>query len=198
MIVVGITGASGSIIGIRLIEELLKGSSEEVVGIVSEAGWAVMSHELRYRAEGETPLTDLLRSRGNRDHLDNFRELGEWNLFAPPASGSSSVEAVIVAPSSMKSLSAIANGYADSLITRACDVALKQRRQCIIVPRETPLNLIHIENMRKATLAGAVIAPPMPGFYTHPQTIDDVVDFVVGKILNLLGRTHNLFQPWPA
>ena len=97
----------------------------------------------------------------------------------------------------MKTLSAIANGYADSLLVRACDVALKEKRRCIIVPRETPLNLIHIENMRKVVLAGAVIAPPVPGFYTHPQSIDEVVDFIVGKILNLLGRKHNLFKPWP-
>jgi len=195
MIVVGITGASGSIIGIRLIEELLK-AGDEVTGIVSEVGWAVITHELRYQTKGESPLTDLLHQRGMKASLDNFREHGEWNLFAQAASGSAKVEAVVVAPSSMKTLSAIANGYADSLIIRACDVALKERQKCIIVPRETPLNLIHIENMRKATLAGAVILPPVPGFYTHPQTVDDMVDFVVGKILNLLGRTHNLFKPW--
>jgi 4-hydroxy-3-polyprenylbenzoate decarboxylase len=96
----------------------------------------------------------------------------------------------------MKSLSAIANGYADNLTTRTCDVALKEKRRCVIVPRETPFNLIHIENMRKAALAGAEIVPPLPGFYTKPKTADDIVDFITGKILNLLGKKHELFTPW--
>ena len=96
----------------------------------------------------------------------------------------------------MKTLSAIAHGYADSVITRTCDVALKERRRCIIVPRETPLNLIHIENMLKAARVGADIVPPIPGFYTLPRSVDDIINFVIGKVLNLLGREHNLFKSW--
>ncbi len=96
----------------------------------------------------------------------------------------------------MKTLSAIVHGYADSLITRTCDVALKEKRRCIIVPRETPLSIVHTENIHRAALAGIEIVPPVPGFYTWPESVDDVVNFVVGKVLNLLGREHNLFESW--
>jgi 4-hydroxy-3-polyprenylbenzoate decarboxylase len=101
-----------------------------------------------------------------------------------------------VIPCSMKTLSAIVHGYADSLITRACDVALKEKRRCIIVPRETPLSIVHTENFHKAAQAGIEIVPPVPGFYTRPESVGDVIDFVVGKILNLLGRKHRLFESW--
>jgi 4-hydroxy-3-polyprenylbenzoate decarboxylase len=96
----------------------------------------------------------------------------------------------------MKTLSAIVHGYANSLMTRACDVALKEKRRCIIVPRETPLSIIHTENLHKAALAGIEIVLPVPGFYTLPKSLDDVINFVVGKVLNLLGRKHNLFESW--
>lgn len=195
MIIVGITGASGSILGIRLVEELLN-LGKEVIGIVSSEAWSVMAHELSFKPSGQEPLRELLSDRGRTGKLGAYREYDDKNLFAPIASGSSPFQAVVVIPTSMKTLSAVANGYADSLITRACDVALKENRQCILVPRETPLNLIQVENMRKAILAGAQIAPPMPGFYTRPKTIDDVVNFSVGKVLNLLGLQHSLFKSW--
>ena len=169
---------------------------EAVTGIASEGSIGIMEHELSCNISGDFPLTKVLEQRGNVTDLTNFREYDDKNFNAPCASGTSAFEAIVVVPCSMKSLSSIANGYADNLITRACDVALKERRKCIIVPRETPLNLIHIENMRKATLAGAVIAPPIPGFYTRPQTADDIVDFITGKILNLLGKRHDLFKGW--
>lgn len=195
MIVVAITGASGPILGIRLIEELLKGG-EPVTGIVSNGSLGIMEHELSFSVQADSPLSSILKDRGNISDLNNFREFDEKDFHAPCASGSSDFEAVVVVPCSMKSLSAIANGYADNLITRVCDVALKEKRKCIIVPRETPFNLIHIENMRKAVLAGADIVPPLPGFYTKPSTVDDIVDFITGKILNLLGKKHELFTPW--
>ena len=195
MIVVAITGASGPILGIRLIEELIKGG-EPVTGIASNGSLGIIEHELSCSVQADSPLTNILKERGNITDLDNFREFDEKNFYAPCASGSSDFEAVVVVPCSMKSLSAIANGYADNLITRVCDVALKEKRRCVIVPRETPFNLIHIENMRKAALAGADIVPPLPGFYTKPVTVDDVVDFITGKILNLLGKRHELFTSW--
>ena len=195
MIVVAITGASGPILGIRLIEELLK-LDEAVTGIASKGSIGIMEYELSCSIKGESPLTRVLEDRGNISNLKNFKEYDENNFQAPYASGSSDFEAIAVAPCSMKSLFAIANGYADNLITRACDVALKEKRKCIIMPRETPFNLIHIENMKKAALAGAVIVPPVPGFYTKPQTVDDVVDFIVGKIVNLLGKKQELFNGW--
>lgn len=195
MIIAAITGASGPILGIRLIEELLK-SGEAVTGIASQGSIGIMEYEMSCSIKGEAPLTRLLEDRGNVSEFNNFKEYDEKDFQAPCASGSSDFEAVVVAPCSMKSLSAIANGYADNLITRSCDVALKEKRKCIIMPRETPFNLIHIENMRKAALAGAVIAPPVPGFYARPESVDDVVDFIVGKILNLLGKKQSLLKGW--
>ncbi len=195
MIVCAITGASGTIMGIRLIEELLNGG-EAVTGIASEGSIRIMEHELSCNIQGDFPLTKMLEQMGKVSDLTNFREYDDKNFNAPCASGTSGFEAIVVVPCSMKSLSAIANSYADNLITRACDVALKERKRCILVPRETPFNLNHIENMRKATLAGAIIAPPIPGFYTRPRTADDIVDFMVGKILNLLGKRHDLFKGW--
>ncbi len=197
MIVVGITGASGSILGVRLVEELLN-LEQKVVGVVSAEAWSVMTHELSFKPSGREPLRELLVKRGLTARLGAYQEFDDKNLFAAIASGTSSFRAVVVMPTSMKTLSAVANGYADSLITRSCDVALKEKRQCILVPRETPLSLIHVENMRKAMLAGAQIAPPMPGFYTRPKSIDDVVNFTVGKVINLLGLQHTLFKSWGA
>lgn len=195
MIVVAITGASGPILGIRLIEELLK-AGETVTGIASRGSVGIMEHELSCSIPIDSPLTFLLKDRGNIASLENFKEFDERDFQAPCASGSSDFEAIVVVPCSMKSLSAIANGYADNLITRACDVALKEKKKCLIVPRETPFNLIHIENMRKAALAGAVIVPPVPGFYAKPKTVDDVIDFIIGKILNLLGIKQELLKSW--
>ena len=195
MIVVAITGASGPILGIRLIEELLKGG-ESVTGIASKGSLGIIEYEISCSMQKDSPLYNILKERVNIPDLDNFREFDEKDFQAPCASGSSDFEAIVVVPCSMKSLSAIANGYADNLITRACDVALKEKRKCVIVPRETPFNLIHIENMRKAALAGADIVPPLPGFYTKPETVDDIVDFITGKILNLLGKKHGLFKSW--
>jgi 4-hydroxy-3-polyprenylbenzoate decarboxylase len=195
MIIVAITGASGPILGIRLIEELLR-SGESVTGIPSSGCIGIMEYELSCSITGKFPLTNVLEGRGNTAFLKNFKEYDETDFQAPCASGSSDFEAIVIAPCSMKTLSAIANGYADNLITRASDVALKEKRRCLIMPRETPLSLIHIENMKKAALAGAVIIPPVPGFYTKPQTVDDFVDFITGKTLNLLGKKQELFNGW--
>ncbi len=195
MIVTAITGASGPILGIRLIEELLK-SGESVTGIASKGSVGIMEYELSCSLTGDAPITSLIKQRGNAENLENFKEFDEKDFQAPCASGSSTFEAMVVAPCSMKSLSAIANGYADNLITRACDVALKEKRKCLIVPRETPFNLIHIENMKKAALAGAVIVPPIPGFYTKPETADDIIDFITGKLMNLLGKKQQLLKGW--
>lgn len=195
MIVTSISGASGPIMGIRLIEELLK-IGEEVCSVVSKSAVQIIRHEMSYDMETSSSLKPLLERRGIATNLELLKEYDNHNFFSPPASGSSGFEAVVVMPCSMKTLSAIANGYTDCLITRASDVALKEKRQCIIVPRETPLNIIHIENMKKAALAGVVIVPPAPGFYTLPKTVDDIIDFFVGKVMNILGKKHTLFQSW--
>jgi len=195
MIVVGISGASGPIMGIRLIEELLN-SNEPVAAIVSPTAGQIIEYEMLHEKESFTSLKELLLNRGLSGNHHLLREFKNHDFFTPVASGSSKFEAMVVMPCSMKTLSAIVHGYADSLITRACDVALKERRRCIIVPRETPLSVVHTENLHKAALAGIEIVPPVPGFYTRPESLDDVINFVVGKVLNLLNRRHDLFESW--
>ncbi len=192
MYIVGITGASGPIIGIRLIEELLN-SGRKAASIVTDSAWKIIAHEIE---SGSTGMRGLLERRKIAHSTEGLTEYANDDLFAPVSSGSSRFDAVIVAPCSMKSLAGIAVGFSDSLIGRVVDVALKEKRRCILIPRETPLSLIHIENMRAAKMAGADILVPAPGFYTQPKTIDDVVNFIVGKTLNLLEVEHNLFPAW--
>jgi len=194
MYITAITGASGSILGIRLIEELLR-AGQEVSAIVSGSAWKIIQHEILNNKEKASALADILKIRkcGN---LKNFREYKNDDFFSPFASGTSRFRAIIIIPCSMKTLAGVASGYADNLINRAADVALKENRKCILVPRESPLNLIHIENLLKAKQAGADIVMPVPPFYANPKTIDDVVDFIVGKVLSLLGIEHELFTPW--
>lgn len=195
MIVTAISGASGPILGIRLIEELLL-SGEMVTGIVSDVSWQIIGHELSWKKKGRQPLKTLIKKRGIACSLENLHEYSNDDFFSPSASGSSGFDAVVVIPCSMKTLSSIAHGYADKLITRVCDVAIKEKRQCIVVPRETPLSLIHIENMLRAAQSGVQIVPPSPGFYTLPKSVEDIVDFIVGKVLHLLGKKHHLFKSW--
>jgi len=195
MIAVAITGASGPIMGIRLIEELLN-NNEEVYAVVSNAAWQIIEHELSYIKKDSLPLTDFIADRGKTANTGLLKEFNDKDFFSPLASGSTLFEAMVVIPCSMKTLSGIAHGYADSLITRACDVAIKEKRKLIIVPRETPLSIIHIENMHKLALAGAIILPPVLSFYTLPKSTDAMVDFITGKILNLLGKKNTLFESW--
>jgi 4-hydroxy-3-polyprenylbenzoate decarboxylase len=195
MIAVAMSGASGQIMGIRLVEELLK-AGEKVTAIVSQPARQVIEYEILRQKNGYASLTDLLLKRGMAGNYDNLQEFDNTDFFSPIASGSAKFDAVVVVPCSMKTLSAIVHGYADSLITRICDVALKEKRTCILVPRETPLSVIHLENMHKAALAGADILPPMPGFYTLPESVDDIINFFVGKIFNLLKKEHQLFKSW--
>jgi 4-hydroxy-3-polyprenylbenzoate decarboxylase len=187
--VVGITGASGSIYGIRLIQQLaLKKHTVNVV--VTSAGKMVMKEELGVSGLGKMDKLGLSK-------VKNKIKIWENNNFeAPFMSGSSAPEAVIIIPCSVGKLAAIANGISGNLVERTADVALKEKRQLILVVRETPFSLIHLENMVKVTRAGAQILPAMPAFYHHPKTIDDMVNFVVGKVLNLLKIEHNLFKSW--
>jgi len=187
--VVGITGASGSIYGIRLIQQLaLKKHFVNVV--ITSAGKMVMKEELGVSGLGKMDKLGLSKVKGNIKIWENN------DFEAPFMSGSSAPEAVIIIPCSVGKLAAIANGISGNLVERTADVALKEKRQLILVVRETPLSLIHLENMVKVTRAGAQILPAMPAFYHHPKTIDDMVNFVVGKVLNLLRIEHNLFRSW--
>ncbi|MGC8602943.1 MAG: UbiX family flavin prenyltransferase [Desulfomonilaceae bacterium] len=195
MIVVGVSGASGPILGIRLIEELLN-NNEEVFAVASETAKQIIKHELSLNNDSPFTLSSLIAFRGKSKNIQLLQEFDNADFFSPVASGSTNFEAMVVIPCSMKTLSAMANGYADSLITRACDVCLKERRKLIVVPRETPLNLVHLENMLRMTRAGATILPPVMGFYTLPKTVDDMINFVLGKILNSLGKKNPLFGSW--
>jgi flavin prenyltransferase len=195
MIVVAISGASGPIMGVRLIEELLN-LKEKVAAIVSKPACQIIEYEILQEKVAFSSLKELLAKRGLSGNYDLLSEFKNNDFFAPVASGSTKFEAMIVIPCSMKTLSAIVHGYANSLITRTCDVALKEKRRCIIVPRETPLSVVHTENIHRAALAGIEIVPPVPGFYTRPESVDDVVNFIVGKVLNLLGLDHSLFASW--
>lgn len=185
--VIGITGASGSIYGIRLIHELsLKNHCINV--IITSAGRIVMQEELGGLGNREIKKIFIKK--------DNVKIWDEIDFTAPFISGSNAPDAVIVIPCSMGSLSSIANGISGNVLERAADVVLKERKQLILVIRETPLSLIHIENMHKAAKAGALILPAMPAFYNHPKTVDDMVNFVVGKVLNILSIEHKLFKSW--
>ncbi|MFZ5945825.1 MAG: UbiX family flavin prenyltransferase [Bacillota bacterium] len=180
-IVVCLTGASGVIYGIRLLEFLSKENFETHL-VISPWAEKNISIETNYTLEEISTLA-------NRVH--DYKDLS-----APIASGSFPLYATVIVPCSMKTLSSIAHGYTDNLINRAADIALKERRKLVIVPRETPLNYIHLDNMLKLTVAGAAILPPMPSFYHMPKTIDDIINQTVGKVLDILDIPHDLFQRW--
>ena len=180
-VLLSIGGASGSIYGIRLLEELKK-SGSEIHLIFSEGAKKIVEHET-----GKI-FSEL------KKHADFYYENND--MFAGPASGSFKLDAMIICPCSMKTLSAVANGYGDTLSSRAAVCTLKEERKLILVLRETPLDLAGIKNMEKAKLAGATILPAMPGFYHKPKKIDDLVNFVVGKILDQLDIRHSLFKRW--
>jgi 4-hydroxy-3-polyprenylbenzoate decarboxylase len=193
-IVVAITGASGSIYGLRLTEELLRADCR-VALLLSRSGLDVLRYETGLEWEGKTSARRQLM----RDYFDGSSKLehyDESDLFAPLASGSSAPDAVVVAPCSMGTAGRLAAGMSETLIERVADVALKERRELILVPREAPLNQIHLENLLKLARAGAHIVPAMPAFYHRPQRLEDLVDFVVGKVLDSLGIGHKLFARW--
>ncbi|WP_096200940.1 UbiX family flavin prenyltransferase [Bacillus sp. FJAT-45350] len=191
IVTVGITGASGSIYGIRLVQQLLK-ANYKVHLIITNAGWIVFREELGLDITNrEAVLDEQFRTYG--DGL-NYHPLHEYT--APIASGSYQNHGMIIIPCSMGTLSGIAQGASGNLLERTSDVMLKEGRPLLIVPRETPLNQIHLENMLKLSKVGAKILPAMPGFYHGPETMDDLINFVVGKALDNIGVEHTLFTRW--
>lgn len=186
-IVIGITGASGSIYAKRLIEVLVQ-QGILVHVIATEKGRQVFKYEL---SQDLGDWIEELKLTYPTLKLENHQ-----NLFAGVASGSHGFDAVVILPCSMGTLAEISHGLSRNLLTRAADVALKEGRKLIIVPRETPFNTIHLENMTRLSKVGAAIIPAMPGFYHHPKTMDDLINFVVGKVLSYLNINHHLFKSW--
>ncbi len=180
-LVIAITGASGIIYGIRMLEALQKLKVETHL-IISE--WGAKNVKI------ETDRTaDYVRSLATKCYEDD-------NMAAPISSGSFKTDGMAIVPCSMKTLASIANAFDDSLISRAASVCIKEQRKLVVVPREAPLSKIHLENMSKLAGAGAVIMPAMPGFYHRPKTMDDLINHVVGKVLDQFGIDHSLFKRW--
>ena len=194
-ITVALTGASGLPYGLRLIETLLAAGIRTWV-LYSQAAQVVAKQEMQITLPSrpaEMKAWLLQRHAADPALLDVYgRE--EW--FAPAASGSNPPDAMVVCPCSMGTLAAIRHGMSDNLIERAADVCIKEQRKLVLVPRETPLSVIHLENMLELARMGVVILPPAPGFYTHPQSVNDMVDFVVARILDQLGVAHELTPRW--
>ncbi len=189
-IVVAITGASGAPYAVRLLEQLL--AAEREVWLI------VSSHGLRLlRTEMEIDSVDALR---NRVGVDAWRRLvkvyDDADRGAAPASGSARNAGMVICPCSMGTLSAISVGASRSLVERSADVMLKERRKLVLVPRETPLSAIHLQNMLRLSRAGAVILPAAPGFYNKPQSVQELVDFIVARVLDQLGVEHALSRRW--
>lgn len=191
--VVGITGASGSIYGIRLIEVLLQ-KGFEVHLVVTEAGWRVLKEELGFEA---TRRMAALEQRFG-DAIAERRLVFHPNadIGASIASGSFRVQGMVIVPCSMGTLSSISHGISDDLMTRAADVMLKENRSLLIVPRETPLHAIHLENMLTLSRLGVRIIPAMPAFYYKPQSMEEMIDFLVGKVLDNMTIDHDLYRRW--
>lgn len=180
-LIIGISGSSGVLLGIKLLE-FLWGINYETHLIITSPAVKIIAHETEYEVEDVKKLATK-----NYDNSD---------LFAPIASGSFKTDAMVIIPCSMKTLGGIASGYSDNLLLRSADVCLKERRKLVIVARETPLSLIHIENMAKVTRAGAIVLPPVLSFYSKPKKVEDMVNYVIGKVLDVLGIENKLFERW--
>lgn len=194
-ICLALTGASGLPYGLRLLDCLLAAGCR-VQLLYSQAAQVVARQELNLELPSRPEEAKSLLLARYPDHPGRLDVYGREEWFAPVASGSNPPDAMVVCPCTMGTLAAIAQGLADKLIERAADVVLKEGRKLILVPRETPFSAIHLENMLRLVRAGAVILPPSPGFYHHPATVADLVDFVVARILDQLGVPHRLMQPW--
>ncbi|MFW5488916.1 MAG: UbiX family flavin prenyltransferase [Desulfovibrio sp.] len=180
-IIVGITGASGAVYGLRLLQELAA-YGHEVHATVSKYGWKVLEHECGAGEDLVRPLVHALYP------VDD--------ITAPVASGSFRADVMAVAPCSMRSLAAISSGLAGNLLCRAADVMLKERKNLVLAVRETPLNAVHLENMLKLARLGVGIVPACPGFYHNPQTLDDLVAMMVGRIMDSMGIENDIFTRW--
>ncbi len=182
-LIILMTGATGAIYGVRMLQVLQNQQTWESHLVISSSGLVNLKYEMEMERSALYALADVVH--------------GVNDIAASIASGSFKTEGVIIAPCSMKTLSAIAHGFGDNLITRAADVALKERRRLVVMPRETPLNLAHIRNMASVTEMGGIIFPPMPAFYSKSNSIAGMVDEGVGRVLDMFGvDVAGLFEPW--
>ncbi len=181
-IIVGISGASGAVYGVRLLQAVRECPGVESHLVVSDAGWRTLRHELGL----ERPAVEALAHQAH-----DARDVG-----ASIASGSFQCAGMVVAPCSMRTLASVAHSLSDNLLTRAADVVLKARRRLILMARETPLHLGHLRNMVSVTEMGAIVCPPMPAFYLRPHSVADIVDASVARVLDLLGVPHALATRW--
>jgi len=181
-IIVGISGASGAIYGVRLLQALREMPGVESHLVVSDAGWRNVQEEHGLQRAAIEALAH---------QVHDVRDMG-----AAIASGSFLCSGMVVAPCSMRTLAAVAHGLSDNLITRAADVMLKERRRLVLMVRESPLHLVHLRNMVSVTEMGAIVCPPLPAFYLHPQSVSDIVDHSVARVLDLLDLPHTLAPRW--
>ncbi|MEO5354228.1 MAG: UbiX family flavin prenyltransferase [Magnetococcus sp. XQGC-1] len=202
-VTVALTGASGARYGLRLLQQLLAGG-RGVDLLVSDAARVVLQQEcaLDLPGNGNSLVQALARhfqETGRGVDCAEMRHFAQGDWLAPIASGGGSgTRAMVVCPCSMGTLAAIAHGLSDTLIERAADVQIKERRPLILVPRETPLSPIHLENMLQLARLGVTILPAAPGFYHRPEKLEDLLDFIVARVLEQLGIAHSLVPPWPA
>ena len=194
-ITLALTGASGLPYSMRLLECLLQ-SGQRVHLLYSQAAQIVAKQEMNMVLPNSPPAAEKFLAQRLGEFSGELRVFSREDWYAPMASGSNPGDAMVICPCTMSTLAAVATGLSDNLITRAADVMLKEKRQLILVPRETPFSTIHLENMLRLARAGAIILPPCPGFYHHPQCVQDIVDFVVARILDHLGVVQTLIKPW--
>ncbi len=180
-LIVGMTGSTGAIFGVRMLEALKQCEIESHL-VISKWAQRTIEHETRYSVEEVRELASVVHSQGD--------------MGASISSGSFLTEGMVVIPCSMRTLAGIANGYGEHLVHRAADVILKERRRLVLVARETPLSQVHIENMLKLSRMGVVMLPPMPAFYNHPQTVDDIVDHIVARVLDQFGIAAPFAKRW--
>ncbi|RQS17625.1 UbiX family flavin prenyltransferase [Burkholderia sp. Bp8998] len=181
-LIVAITGATGAVYGVRLLELLRAAGGVETHLLVSNAGWLNIQHELTLSKAAVESRADVVHS---------VRDVG-----ATIASGSFATDGMVIAPCSMKTLASVAHGLSDNLITRAADVTLKERRRLVLMVRETPFNLAHLRNMTAVTEMGGIVFPPLPAFYAMPKTIEELVDQTVTRVLDLFALSAPMTTPW--
>lgn len=196
-IAVALTGASGMPYGLRLIESLLAADCTVQV-LISQVAQIVARQEMDLGIPARAADAQAWLSQRFNARPEQLAVFGREEWFAPLASGSNPPDAMVVCPCSMGSLASIAAGLSSNLIERAADVCMKEGRKLVLVPRETPFSTLHLENMLRLSRMGVVILPPSPGFYHHPKTIDDLVDFVVARVLDQIRVPHQLMARWGA